>query len=252
MEIKRLGENKIRCALSEEEIQNMGFDIDEIISNTETTQRFMRMVVELVEQQENINMENMSPMVKAELLQDHSMAITFGGDSDMSFKSLVDTVGQLMNQLSPEKLDEFKQMNHEEKKSAVDEFFQKYKEKKANEGTKPETAQSPDKEQEGADDIFEESVPFSLEFANLEEAIRLFKVVPFTDRIPQSSLYKFKDKYYLVMDFIHFSKEELRPLAFSIVEYNNNRYAEAAQVAFIKEHGKCIVENEALQTLMQL
>lgn len=32
----------------------------------------------------------------------------------MSFKNLVDTVGQLMNQLAPEKLSEFRQMNKEE------------------------------------------------------------------------------------------------------------------------------------------
>ena len=31
MEIERLGENKIRCALSEEEIREMGYNIDEII-----------------------------------------------------------------------------------------------------------------------------------------------------------------------------------------------------------------------------
>ena len=33
MEIERLGENKIRCALSEEEIREMGYNIDEIIGN---------------------------------------------------------------------------------------------------------------------------------------------------------------------------------------------------------------------------
>ena len=49
-------------------------------------------MVELVEEQGNISMQNISPVVKAELLQDHSMAITFGGDSEMSFKNLVDTV----------------------------------------------------------------------------------------------------------------------------------------------------------------
>lgn len=50
MEIERLGENKIRCALSEEEIREMGYNIDEIIGNTEVTQEFMRAVVELVEE----------------------------------------------------------------------------------------------------------------------------------------------------------------------------------------------------------
>lgn len=40
MEIKRVGENKIRCALTEDEIRKMGFDIDEIIGNGEATQKF--------------------------------------------------------------------------------------------------------------------------------------------------------------------------------------------------------------------
>ena len=123
MEIERLGENKIRCALSEEEIREMGYNIDEIIGNTEVTQEFMRAVVELVEEQGNISMQNISPVVKAELLQDHSMAITFGGDSEMSFKNLVDTVGQLMNQLAPEKLSEFRQMNKEIKEEEVGRLY---------------------------------------------------------------------------------------------------------------------------------
>lgn len=252
MEIERLGENKIRCALSEEEIQEMGYNIDEIIGNTEVTQEFMRAVVELVEQKSDISMQNISPVVKAELLQDHSMAITFGGDSEMSFKNLVDTVGQLMNQLAPEKLSEFRQMNKEEKQSAIDDFLEKYKAKHSQDAKKTETEDANGTEQKEDNEIFETSVPFSLEFSSLDEVLRLIRLAPFTEKVPASSFYKFRQKYYLVMDLIHFSREELKPFAFTIVEYNKCRYAEPAQIAFIKEHGKCIVENEALQTLMQL
>ena len=78
MEIEHIGDNKIRCALTEQEIESLGYDIDEIIANSEITQEFMHTVLELVEEQEHIQMEGISPMVKAELLQDHSMAITFG------------------------------------------------------------------------------------------------------------------------------------------------------------------------------
>lgn len=167
MEIERLGENKIRCALSEEEIREMGYNIDEIIGNTEVTQEFMRAVVELVEEQGNISMQNISPVVKAELLQDHSMAITFGGDSEMSFKNLVDTVGQLMNQLAPEKLSEFRQMNKEEKQSAIDDFLEKYKAKHSQDAKKTETEDANGTEQKEDNEIFETSVPFSLEFSSL-------------------------------------------------------------------------------------
>ena len=53
MEIKRVGENKIRCALTEDEIREMGFDIDEIIGNGEATQKFMRVVLKIVEEKQS-------------------------------------------------------------------------------------------------------------------------------------------------------------------------------------------------------
>ena len=252
MEIERLGENKIRCALSEEEIQEMGYNIDEIIGNTEVTQEFMRAVVELVEQKSDISMQNISPVVKAELLQDHSMAITFGGDSEMSFKNLVDTVGQLLNQLAPDKINEFGQMNQEEKQSTIDDFLEKYRTKYVRTQRRHRRKETDKAEAEDESEVFETSVPFSLEFSSLDEVLRLIRLTPFTEKVPACSFYKFRQKYYLVMDLIHFSREELKPFAFTIVEYNKCRYAEPAQIAFIKEHGKCIVENEALQTLMQL
>lgn len=68
MEIKRLSENKIRCALTEQEIQSMGFEIDEILGDAETTQRFMKSVVEQIEEHEDFSFDHVSPIVKAELL----------------------------------------------------------------------------------------------------------------------------------------------------------------------------------------
>ena len=65
MEIEQIGDNKIRCALTEHEIESLGYDIDEIIANSEITQEFMHTVLELVEEQEHIQMEGISPMVKA-------------------------------------------------------------------------------------------------------------------------------------------------------------------------------------------
>ena len=127
MEIKRVGENKIRCALTEDEIREMGFDIDEIIGNGEATQKFMRVVLKIVEEQENISLENISPMVKAELLSDHSMAITFGGDSDLSFQQLMDAISDLVGQMTPEKMQEFRNLSKEERQGVLDAFIDQKK-----------------------------------------------------------------------------------------------------------------------------
>ena len=266
MEIKRLNDNQIRCALTEEEIEEMGFSIDDIIGNSETTQKFMRVVLNLVEEQEQIDMDSISPMVKAELLQDHSMAITFGGDSDHNFRNLVDTVNHLMSQINPEKLEEFHHMSKEERKNTIDEFLKDFGGSIRNQETKGNTGKtkkseksekdSPDKEsfetETAEEEIFRTSMPFSLEFSRLEDAIRMAGLFVGAERVPQSSFYKYEDKYYLMMDFIHFSKEEIRPLAFAAVEYDKAHFSDPARVAFIQEHGKCMMKNEALQMLMQL
>lgn len=236
MEIKRIGENKIRCALTEGEIQKLGFEIDDIIGNSETTQKFMRVVLNIVEEEENISLDNVSPMVKAELLQDHSMAITFGGESDLTFKSLVDTVNHLMSQMEPDKLKEFKNMSREEKKGVVDEVLDHIQ---------------PDRKAQKKQKKLAGPMVCALRFTSLEHLIAMSKVC-FPGKVPKGSLYKMKEFYYLILDFTGFSKEEMRPFAFGTVEYDDGHFAETAQIAYIMEQGKCIVRNEALQMLMQL
>lgn len=236
MEIKRLGENKIRCALTEEEIKDMGFEIDEIIGNGDTTQQFMRLVLSLVEEQEDINIENISPMVKAELLSDHSMAITFGGDSDLSFKDLMNTINQIMGQMTPEKMEEFKGLSREEKQDMVDAFLEK-RQKEIKKEEKKEKNRQP--------------MTCALLFRSFNQVVKMCRAC-FSRRIPESQLYQLEGDYYLVMDFSGFAKEEMRTFAFAAVEYDDGRISNEGQIAYIVEHGQSIVRKEAIQTLMAL
>lgn len=257
MEIERIGNNKIRCALSEEEIQGMGFDIDEIIGNGETTQQFMRVVLGMVEEQEHISMENISPMVKAELLQDHSMAITFGGESELSFKNLVDTVSHIMSQMEPERLEELKQMSQMEPEQ-LEELKQMNQmepeqlgemSRAERPGGKKNTAGAA--QQTAGRRRKPEPMICALRFSSLEHMQRMSRVC-FPGRVPESSLYKLEEHYYLILDFTGFSKAEMRPFAFGTVEYDDGHYSDAAQIAHIREQGRCIMKREALEMLMQL
>lgn len=222
MEIEHIGDNKIRCALTEQEIQSLGFDIDEIIGNSETTQEFMRAVLDLVEQQEHIRIENISPMVKAELMQDHSMAITFGEEKEITFKDLVDTVSHIMSQLEPGKNEELKQ-----KESGAKTPSDNQKKRKA------------------------ERMICALRFATLEHMRKMCRVC-FPGKVPQSSLYKYRNGYYLVLDFTGFAKEEMRPFAFGTVEYDDEHYSDMRQIAHIMEQGTCIMKKQAIEMLIQL
>lgn len=216
MEIEHIGNNRIRCALTEEEIRQLGFDIDEIIGNSETTQQFMRAVLGLVEEHEHISAENISPMVKAELLQNHSMAITFGSDKDFSFRDLIETVHQIMNQ-----------MNQTDQKEAGGQH-----------------------QEEGGQEVPEPMI-CALRFPGFEDMRRMSRVC-FPVRVPKSSAYRLGESYYLVMDFTGFSREEMRPFIFGAVEYDDAHYSEAGQIAYIEEHGVCIIKEQAIETLIQL
>lgn len=226
MEIKRLKNNQIQCALTEKEIEEMGFCIDDIIGNTETTQQFMRVVLEKVEEQEQIDIDLLSPMVRAELLQDHSMSITFGGITEEEKREMMDKMMELMEHLA-EKLPE----NLEQKGE---------KELQLEDGLKEK------------DVIFKKATVFAIEVRSLEMAAMLSKYFSEREKLPKSALYKMDGKYYLILDFIHFSKKELRPFAFAVLEYNNRYIAADAKIAYIKEHGNCIIKRDAVRDLMQL
>ena len=217
MEIEHIGDNKIRCALTEQEIESLGYDIDEIIANSEITQEFMHTVLELVEEQEHIQMEGISPMVKAELLQDHSMAITFGADKEVSLRDLVNTG----------------------------------KTAKAEEGNAQAAADTADTAAAAGTHKRTDPMICALRFSSFEN-MRRMSLLAFRGKIPKSSLYKMDGAYYLILDFTGFAKEEMRPFAFGTIEYDDAHYSDQGHIAHIREQGICIMKKQALEMLMQL
>ena len=239
MDIKRLKGNQIRCALTEAEIEEMGFSIDEIIGNGETTQRFMKVVLEKVEEQEAIDVELLSPMVRAELLPDHSMAITFGGITEEEKKGMFGKILEMMNQMAGK-------MGQPGQEVAPDmASLAEHVEKNV-----PEMSDELDAAKE--DEVLTKSTPLALECNSIDDAVRMSKLFLGKEKVPQSSFYKTEERYYLIMDFKGFSKQEMKPLAFTSVEYNNRRIATPAGIAYIKEHGKCILAQDAICDLVQL
>lgn len=232
MDIKRLNDNQIRCALTETEIEEMGFSIDEIIGNGETTQKFMRVVLEKVEEQEEIDTELLSPMVRAELLPDHSMAITFGGISEEEKQDMFGKLLEMVNQMT----------------GKAQNALQKEKEKAAADMSVFEAKA----EDTGEEEIFTESVLLAVEFGSIADAVRISKTFAGKAKLSQSSFYKTEGKYYLTIDCKGFSKQEIKPMVFMAVEYGYRWIAAPMEIAYIKEHGKCIMPQEAVSALMQL
>lgn len=213
MEIERIGANKVRCALTEDEIRQLGFDIDEIIANSETTQQFMRVVLGLVQEHGDIDMEHISPMVKAELMQDHTMAITFGEETEFSFRDLLEAVGHIINQIEPERLEMMREAAREQAQH--------------------------------------EPAVCALGFESLERAMEMCRALEM-ERLPESLLLKQDGVFYLVIDFSGFSREEMHAFAYETADFYDTSISEASQIAHLGEHGSCIIKSGAIETLRSL
>ena len=77
MEFSRDEKNRVRCVITEEEIEDLGFSIEEIISNGARTQEFMNRIFDIAEDELQIKFEMGIKTVRADLLPDHTLSLTF-------------------------------------------------------------------------------------------------------------------------------------------------------------------------------
>ena len=245
MDIKKINEHQVRCAITEEEIAEMGFDINAVIANTEETQKFMRVLLEKIEEQEVIDIEHLSPMVRAELFPDHTMNIIFGSGTDTSPKQMFD---ELVNML--EGFDKLKDKLSLKDGKETEEKVAKEKEvSEAVDNVLGKEVNPFYKEGDETDTVFSDYTVLALECDDLDKVIYLSRL--FTE-IPMNELYKMEDNYYLLMDLSFLSKEKFRPVAFAATEYGCRPLASEKALAHIREHGKCIIAEDAIGKLQQL
>lgn len=241
MDIKRINEHQVRCAITEEEIAEMGFDINDVIANTEETQKFMRVLLEKIEEQEVIDMEHLSPMVRAELFPDHTMNIIFGSGAEANPKQMFDELIDLIEGWNKKRKEE------DEKEAAP-----KQEEIIASEAVDKVLGKDVNpfyKEDDETDTYFSDFTALALECDSLDKVIYLSRLF---EEIPSSELYKMNENYYLLMDLSFLSKEKFRPVAFAATEYNCRPIAKEKVFAHIREHGKCIIAKKAIEQLIQL
>ena len=117
MEFSREGKN-IRCVISEEEIQELGFTIDDIISNSSRTQQFMNHIFDMAEQEFNTKFDLGIKSVRADIMPDHTISLTF---SEHPMDQIKDIVNGLLNSIPKKNWDEIdkKQPESETQKVVV-------------------------------------------------------------------------------------------------------------------------------------
>ena len=218
MKFSRIGKHTIRCVISEEEITDLGYTLEEIMSNGERTQEFMNEIFDLAEQRFETKFELGVKTVRADFLADHTLSLTFSehpGSEDM-MEHLKDIVNGLLNSIPQQKWNEI--------------------------------SEAKKKQQEDQDVA---RVFVLLVFENMDTILRFARQVPFKE-CPPNALYKLNDVYYLIMDLSNQLESDVRKLSAVTDEYVSNLLVGVERKAFVEEHGEVILKEAAIEQLREL
>lgn len=225
MEFSREGNHVIKCVITEEEIEELGYTIDDIISNGVRTQEFMNQIFDLAEQELDTKLDMGIKSVRADIMPDHTISLTFSehpGTEGM-MEHIKDIVNGLLNTIPKQKWDEIKAIKDNDASSV--------KEKEEN--------------------VSQTEIIVLFLFEDLDILMRYAKQVRM-QTMPPNQLYKFDGVYFLIMDMTDCEEEEVKRLSALTDEYATDIFVGADKRAMIYEHGTPILKERALEQLKQI
>lgn len=219
MEFSRIGKHTIRCVISEDEISDLGFTLEEIMKNGERTQEFMNQIFDMAEQRFETKFEMGIKTVRADFMSDHTLSLTFSEypGTEGVVEHLKDIVNGLLNSIPRQKWEEIQ-------------------EQKQKNTTKSD------------DDL---GVIVTLVFDSLDILIRYSKMVTLSS-YPPNTLYKYKNEYMLIVDFRDMDEEQVKRMSAVTDEYAKDILVGNERKAHIVEHGEVILKECALEQLKEL
>jgi adapter protein MecA 1/2 len=224
MRFSRIGEHTIKCIITEEEIGDLGFTLDEIMSNGERTQEFMNHIFDLAEQEFQMKFDMGVKTVRADFMSDHTLSLTFSehpGANGM-MEHLKDIVNGLLNSVPKDKWEALQNMDGMKSIGGANE-----------------------------EDSEPVSVVVQFIFSDLDIICRFAKLVNM-EKMPWNALYRYKNRYHLIMDLSDCSEMEVKRLSSLTDEYAEDIWVGPDKRAFITEHAKPILTGLAIEQLRQL
>lgn len=219
MKFSRIGKHTIRCIISEEEITQLGYTLEEIMSNGERTQEFMNEIFDMAEQRFETKFELGIKTVRADFMSDHTLSLTFSehpGSEEM-MEHLKDIVNGLINSIPQQKWEEIRQARN----------------------------------QAGEDSEKPVRVIVTVVFPDMELLWRFARQITL-EELPPSKLYKDKGRYLLILDLSDTQEEVVKLLSLLTDEYASDLYVGAERKAYLEEHAQPILIEHALETLRKI
>jgi adapter protein MecA 1/2 len=216
MKFSRVGKHTIRCIITEEEISDLGYTLEEIMSNGERTQEFMNQIFDIAEQRFETKFELGIKTVRADFMSDHTLSLTFSEHpgSDEMMEHLKDIVNGLINSMPQQRWDEIQESKRDSQQEDV-------------------------------------RVLITIVFSEMDVLIRFARQITLPE-MPPSALYKLKTEYMLLLNLTELTEEEVKGLSALTDEYATDIQVGAERMSYIEEHAEAIIRGNALEMLREI
>lgn len=219
MKFLRVGEHTIKCIISEQEIDNLGYSVDDILTNGARTQEFMNHIFDLAEQEFHMKFDMGIKTVRADFLPDHTVALTFSEHPVTGMaEHLKDIVNGIINSIPQEKWEEIRQASEQQKQE--------------------QSAPQP-------------NIVVALVFGDMTPLLQFAGNLTMTSN-PWNCLYKYKDAFYLIMDVTDCQEKEVEAMSLLADEFASGIFAGTERMAHLMEHGRPILREDAIRQLQLL
>lgn len=240
MKFSRIGEHTIKCTITEQEIGDLGYTIDDILSNSERTQEFMNQIFDMAEKEFQTKFDLGIKTVRADFMSDHTLSLTFSEHpANGMMEHLKDIIGGLIGSFAKEKLGDLSQ----ELAKATKELANAAENAAAAGRAAGASEQSKDEEEVRVIALFT--------FDSMDVVTAFAKQVD-VEPIPPNSLYKWEEKYIITTELSSYNEKEVLRLSVLTDEYASNIQVGAERRAFLQEHAKCILNEHAIEQLKLL
>ena len=221
MRFKRISTDTVRCIVTQDELKENGLEMDDFLSNNGRTEEFLRKMIALAEQEVGFKVQGGPLTIQVAVLPENKLALTFSEKQVGNLMEILESLRSAMSSLS----------------NAV------------NDKTKEKVSKEPVT-------IAKKNL-YLLEFSDLD-SLQAF-CAGLADDIEEqlqmnSELYLLEDEevYCLILQRGEMDEKQVCRIMSASIEFMDAVSANEGQVAYIREHGKCILPDHAISRLQSL
>lgn len=265
MDFHRIDKNTVQCRMTEEEMNEYGFEIQDFFTNQEKSREFLEQIVERAE--EEIGYEVESGMVSMQLMRmpDNSLTITFSDRGEDGIQNMLQHIqnlaGMIDEETAEEIVDNLQQELSEENKNRENEIHN-------SENMEDFWKKNPSADQEKRDAYRKHMKEIKKQQKEKERrrnsASRVFAFQSFRDleqfaagfessKNISSRVYRDKQagKYYLLVKKGKLKIEEYQRLCQRLEDYGTLCSKQPYVEQYCREHFECLIAKDALKVLRE-